>query len=340
MSAIASIIRGFRRLAAPCALAAALVPQASAAAPFVLSSTDAYTSTWYTATDETITEGTDSDVTDVPGERISSTAEAGCSGDDQSFCSSFPHQTPPQIGAARTDYGLNSVYAHSLHHSVGGLVSHVDSAEARSTWSDEWTLGGNVTGAQDFMIAVRADGSWSGSGGFALQLLVVDGSMQLGDDGLPLGTIARGVMTNACDWPFDVGIDIGGCAFAGFPFPLPPSQAFVDANPDGDDQGSFDHTLLVAAPWVTGRTYTVMVSLYAATGPFDGSELDADSTARVTQVLIPAGGTIESAAGALANYNVSEVPVPAVGWLFAAALAGCAARAGRARSCPQPPSTS
>jgi hypothetical protein len=339
---LASIIQRLRRLAAPCALAAALLPQGSAAAPFVISSTDAYTGTWYTATDEIIAEGTDSDETDVPGVRISSTAEADCGGDPQSLCASFPHQSPPQIGAARTDFGLNSVYAYSLHHSVGGTVSHVDAATAFSTWSDEWTLGGNVTGAPDFMIAVRADGNWSGSGSFALQLLVVDGSMQLGDDGLPLGTIARGVMTNACDWSLNVGIDLDGCAPAGFPFPLPlaPSQVFVDVNPDGDDQGSFDHTLLVAAPWVTGRTYTVMVSLRAATGPFDGSELDADSTARVTQVLVPAGGTIVSAAGALANYNVSEVPVPAVGWLFGAALAGCAVRCRRARSCPQPPSTS
>lgn len=59
----------------------------------------------------------------------------------------------------------------------------------------------------------------------------------------------------------------------------------------------------------------------------------ADSMARVTQVLV-------SAAGALANYNVSEVPVPAVGWLVGTALAGCAVRGRRARSCPQPPSTS
>jgi hypothetical protein len=324
------MIERARRLPALCVLAVGLVPQLGAAAPFVLSSTNAYTSFWYTDTDEIIAEDTDSDSTDVPGDRVTSTADAPCGGDDESFCATFPHASPSQRGSARTDFGLNSVYAYGRHYSIGGEVSHIDEASAASTWADEWTLGGNVTGAQDFMIAVQADGNWSGSGAFALQLLIVDGSLQIGDDGLPVGTIARGVMTNACEWGYDGGIDLDGCGFPGLP--LPPSLGFVDVNPDGDSQGNFDHTLLVTAPWVTGRTYTVMVSLYAGTGPFDGSELDADSTARVAQVIIPPGGTLDSAAGALASYNVSEVPVPAVGWLFGAALASCVLGRRRARS--------
>jgi len=49
-------------------------------------------------------------------------------------------------------------------------------------------------------------------------------------------------------------------------------------------------------------------------------------TARITQVLIPQGGTLVSEAGALDNHNVSTVPVPAVGWLVGAALAGIGLR--------------
>jgi hypothetical protein len=307
-------------------LALGVCPPLASAAPFVLTQTDTYTATWVTATDEIIMEGSDGDSTDEPGERITSSADADCPEDQ--YCAVFPHDTPSQTASARTDYGLNGVYAHGRHYSVGGVSSHVDSAEARSTWSDEWTLGGNVTGAQDFMLAVQADGHWSGSGAFALQVLIVDGGLQIGDDGLPVGTIARGVMTNACDWGFDSGITLDGCNLP--PLPLPPSSAFVDVNPDGDGHGNFDHALVVAAPWVTGRTYTVIVSLFAATGPSDGSLLDADSTARVSQVLVPAGGTLGSAAGALANYHVSEVPIPAVAWLFGAALV-CAARVARRR---------
>lgn len=326
MRPIADRTARLRALAAT--LVAAFFPQWSAAAPFVVSQTDAYSSTWITETDAIVAEGADSDSTAQPGETITSVADVDCP-EDQA-CATFPHTAPSQRGSARTDYGLNSVYAYGQHFSVGGVTSHVDSAEARSTWSDEWTLGGNVTGAPDFMLAVRVDGSWTASGAFALQLLIVDGSMQIGDDGLPVGTISRGVMTNACEWGFDGGITLDGCNLP--PIPLPPSIAFVDVNPDGDSHGSFDHTLLVTAPWVTGRTYTVTVSLFAATGPFDGSVLDADSTARVSQVLIPAGGTLTSAAGALANYNVSEVPVPAVGWMIGVAMGAASLQARRRRN--------
>lgn len=311
--------------------AAFLLPHAASAASFIVSEAEAFAQTWVTETDQTIAEGSDSDESNTPGDLAVAEATAtGCLTGDNSQCAVIPEDPPNgAVARARTDYGSNRAYARSNHFDVGGTVSHVDSAGARSTWADAWTLGGNVTGQQDFMITLRADGDWRGQGMFALQVLIVDGNEILyGDEDLPIGTVAQGTMTNACGWDFDVGIDLG-CDPIVLPPGFPPitGESFVDVNPDGDNSGDFDHFLQVSAPWVTGKTYQVIVTLAAGTGPSDNSRLDAESTARITQVLIPQGGTLTSEAGALANYNVAAVPVPAVGWIVGAALAGIGLRA-------------
>lgn len=300
------------------------------AAPFVLSQTSDYVSTWHTETDEVIVEGSDEDSTDQPGVSVSSYATANCPGDQQSYCAVDPYPPPSDNARARTDYGSNRVRVEAAHYDTAGSVSHIHAAGATSTWSDLWTLGGNVTGNPDLLIAVHADGHWSNQGAFALQVLVIDGTeIQYGDAQLPLGTIGRGVMTNACG-ALDSGIVLDGCNAPPLPFPLP-YESFVNTNPDNDDDGQFDHTLLVKAPWMAGHTYRIITTLYAGTGPAENSVLDAFSTAQVTQVLLPQGGTLTSAAGALANYNVSAVPLPAMGWLFAAVMAGVGLRGWRSK---------
>jgi hypothetical protein len=60
-------------------------------------------------------------------------------------------------------------------------------------------------------------------------------------------------------------------------------------------------------------------------GEFGKSHLvDLFSTAQVTRILLPPGGAIQSAAGALGNYNV--VPLPAAMHLFALGLVGLTGR--------------
>jgi hypothetical protein len=316
--------------------AAAALP----AAAYIDTDVDAFAETWVTATDQDIAIESTSDGTSVAGDQVSVTATAtaiGCGGDDNSFCSVGPSEDLQDGGAAArapTDYGSNRVYVRSNHYDLGGVVSHVDAASASSAWMDEWTLGGNVTGLPDFTVTLRADGSWSDRGAFALQVLLVNTQLgtTLGDDGLPTGTVARGVMTNACEGGYDGGLSLAGCNALplppGFPAILPGND-FVDVNPDADESGIFDHLLQLSAAWSTGRTYQVIVRLTAATGARAGSLLDAESTARVTQVLIPEGGTLTSSAGALGSYNVTSVPAPAVGWMVGAAVAGLGWRSRR-----------
>lgn len=318
------------------AASAVLLPHAAGAASFVVSDAEAFAQTWLTATDQTIAEGSDSGDSNTPGGLAAAEATAtGCFADDNSLCVVIPEDPPSgAVARATTDYGSNRAYVRSNHYSVGGTTSHVDSAFAASTWADAWTLGGNVTGQEDFVITLRADGNWNGFGMFALQVLVVEGAgLSYGDDQLPIGTVTQGVMTNACGWEFDITISLAACDAPAPPpgLPLPSDFTFVDVNTDGDSRGDFDHFLQVSVPWVTGQTYQVLVTLLAGTGPSDNSRLDAESTARITQVLIPQGGTLVSEAGAIENYNVATVPVPAVGWLVGAALAGIGLR-GRRRA--------
>lgn len=308
-------------------LGATTVP--ATAAPFIHSDVSAFAENWVTATDQSIALDNPGSYTSVAGELVAVTATAiGCAADNNSLCAVVPGEDL-QIGGAtaraRTDYGSNRVYVRSNHYDVGGTVSHVDSASASSTWIDEWTLGGNLAAPRDFTVSLRADGSWAGQGAFALQVLLVNTLLgtNLGDDGLPTGTVAQAIMTNACGWNGGGGA-LGGCGASPLPpgFPPLPGYVFVDVNPDGDDSGRFDDLLQLSAPWISGLTYQVIVRLTAGTAAQDGSLLDAESTARVTQVLIPAGGTLTSSAGALANYNVTNVPVPAVGWILGAAITG------------------
>jgi hypothetical protein len=323
-------------LALAATLSACLATSATAA-PFVESEVEAFSYSFATQTDEGIAEDSDSDSTSTPGALASAQAEAtGCIADDNSLCAVIP-DTTLATARARTDYGANRVYVAGKLNSVGSTVSHTDFAQAVSRWQDDWTLGGNVTGLPDFTITLQVDGSWRGEGAFALKLLVVDtwlGTELDETTGEPVGTIGRGVMTNACGGTLDGQLPFasGECDPPVLPPGVPPSvgrELVVDVNPDGDSSGTFNAALQVTAPWNVGRTYRILADMIAITGPDSLTELDAESTARVTSVLIPQGGTLASAAGALDNYNVTSVPVPAVGWLLVPALGALGLRARR-----------
>ncbi|MCP9472129.1 MAG: hypothetical protein NNA30_05295 [Nitrospira sp.] len=98
------------------------------------------------------------------------------------------------------------------------------------------------------------------------------------------------------------------------------------------ESGRIDESFTLIAPYDPSVLYTLSADLRMSTvGGVEDSIIDLFSTAQVTRILLPPGGAIQSAAGALGNYNVVVVPLPAAAVLFGLGLAGLTGLAARRR---------
>jgi hypothetical protein len=189
--------------------------------------------------------------------------------------------------SARTDYGVNQARAYALYNdNYPSDVPRLDStAGARSFWRDELTLLPLPPSAPagTLEIEFRLDAFWENFGAFEF----ISTLTWSGGPGAP---------------SFEVDGGIGST---------------------GDESGSLDESFTLVAPYFPGATYNLWAELVAQTpGGYEASLVDAFSTARVTRTLVPSGGGLISAAGALDAYNV--VPEPGSGALLATGVAGLA----------------
>lgn len=193
----------------------------------------------------------------------------------------------------------------------------VASASATSFWKDEWTFSVSPLSTGSFVsLKFRLDGSWD-DGEIQYQFGVFDPT-------LPPPPPDDVSFFDLAGHPIDMG-SIAGAAFdngnmVGFAYG---SSVVAPHIPSGTSTtGSIDWTYEVRMQPVNGRIYTLaaLLALNSSisdlplisgtdTTPFGSSgEVDFNSTAALTEVVLPAGVSFTSAAGAA--YNVTVVPEP------------------------------
>ncbi|MCA1979696.1 MAG: PEPxxWA-CTERM sorting domain-containing protein [Thiobacillus sp.] len=212
---------------------------------------------------------------------------------------------------ANTDFGSNR--ARVLARSFGSDV--VSTAQATSFWSDELTFTG-VKFADVVTLRFHLDGNWNEASA-AFQLGVFDPALPPPppDDVSLFDTTGHPIdMGTSAMAGFD-SLNMAGLAFS-------PISGAQPAFPTGtSEDGAINWAFELSFIPVDGRTYT-LASVLALTAsiadvehfgidptPFGTSgSADFDSTAALTEIILPAGVSMVSAAGA--SYNVTVVPEP------------------------------
>jgi hypothetical protein len=248
-----------------------------------------------------------SDTRTTPG-GISACSElptTGFCGDLTDFSASFASSY------ANTDYGMNRarVGARSMGFDL------VSTAQAMSFWTDELTFSG-VTPGGVVVLKFHLDGNWNDAS-VDFQLGVFDPTLPFdlsSDESAPFSEYGHPIEMAPVAWAGFNNQDMAGIAFDYITFqPIVPSGTMENGTI------SWDFELRLSP--VDGRTYTLasVLGLVASIAdvedidpftdptPFGSyAEADFDSTAALTQIVLPAGVSVASAAGAA--YNVTAVP--------------------------------
>lgn len=227
------------------------------------------------------------------------------------------------LAMASTDFWTNRASV-SVHSMSAGTAS---SAYASSFWMDEWTFSVSpLSTGSSITLRFRLDGNWD-NGEVNYQLGIFDPTLPppLPDD------ISR---FDLAGHPIEMGAAAGASfdnfSMAGFAVDGTGIQPHLASGTS--ETGSVDWTFELHLAPVDGRTYTLAALLVLGislsdlpidsgtdTTPFGlGGEVDFDSTAALTEVILPPGVSFVSA-GRAAN-DVTAVPEPASLALLAAGL--------------------
>jgi hypothetical protein len=269
-----------------------------------------------------IAEDYDEDATDVAGQAVNVGASACLS----PCVVPPPHQSEAE-GHARSDFGENEVEVYAQSWSDSSNWSYHDVATAGSFWEDELTFTSDDPGATGSVRATfRIQGSWQNRACFAFVGYFYDPASESSctDQCCPCYTIAAAQgLENQSVNPCELVSPVGG----GFGFP--------GSFPDYDEQdGDVDHFVTVELPLILDRPVRFGAALAGATAGFDFSALVSGVEAAVTELDVPAGVAVDSAANALSAYNLPEPGPGAAG--AASALALAALRRRRRREAPAP----
>ncbi|MCA1925049.1 MAG: PEP-CTERM sorting domain-containing protein [Thiobacillus sp.] len=212
---------------------------------------------------------------------------------------------------ANTDYGVNRarVYARSMGFDL------VSTAQAISFWTDELTFSG-VTPGDVVVLHFHLDGSWNDTA-VDFQLGVFDPTLSYdppADASAPFSDYGHPIeMAEVASAGFNNRYMVG------IAFDFVSVQPIVPSGTMENGTISWDFELRLSP--VDGRTYTLasVLGLFASIAdiedidrltdatPFgSAAAADFDSTAALTQIVLPAGVSVASAAGAA--YNVTAVP--------------------------------
>jgi hypothetical protein len=211
---------------------------------------------------------------------------------------------------ARTEFGENHARAYgSSGPDPNNENDVVSGGGASSLWIDEWTFLGLA--GQSVSIELHVEGTWQNFGRALFQAAVADSTQPqfVDPDAPPL----------FLDLDYDI---VSGVGFDSIePFALDGVAPFFVPVPGDPEGGSVDLTLTLRFVPVPGRMYRIGARLATETdGEADDEGANFESTASVTRVVVPAGLSFTSAAGA--SWNV-VVPEPTTGALLG--LAGAAA---------------
>ncbi|NWG40113.1 MAG: PEP-CTERM sorting domain-containing protein [Hydrogenophilaceae bacterium] len=249
----------------------------------------------------TFFEDYDSDSRDSAGEIDACASETGCS-----FFAGMGVITMAYASAS-TVYATNraSVSTHSVGRGSGSYAS------AMSFWMDEWTFS-SVSTSGVVVLRFHLDGAWNDAGA-DYQFGVFDPTLPFSlpsDETPPFDGYGHPIeMASVASAEFSSGSLTGFASdYSGF-------QTHVASGTAED--GSVDWNFELRFHPVDGVTYT-LASVLALTSsssiPEDSSDTysagsaDFDSTAALTQIILPSGVSFTSAAGA--SYNVTAVPEP------------------------------
>jgi hypothetical protein len=251
-------------------------------------------------------DNSDDDQTGVAGVAVSAAVLPACAG----ACAIVPdftwHSGSAAAAEARTSYGGNGVrtFAGVYETHPNGVQAREDTAGATSLWADEWTFLSSTSGPLGpVTVDIELDGSWNDYGMFGFLVSVTDSTT---------GNPVADASVHSCG-------PGGGCTA------VDPAVFQEIQLPDaGATNGSLDATFQLTFQPVVNRTYNVLSWMAAESSPpittVDGGEVDAFSTGRVVRVTLPAGVSMNSAAGASANYNVTTIPEPSAATLLGLAM--------------------
>jgi hypothetical protein len=199
---------------------------------------------------------------------------------------------------ARTEFGENHARAYGSSgpdpNSENDVVS---GGSASSLWIDEWTFSGLA--GQSVSIELHVEGSWQNFGRAFFEAAVADSTQPAvhnPDDPIPFLDLDHDILARVS---FDSAAPFALDGVPPFFVPVPGG-----GNPEG---GSADLTLTLRFVPVPGRLYRIGARLVTETdGEADDEGANFESTASVTRVVLPAGLSFTSAAGASWNTVVPE----------------------------------